>query len=105
MRRGDVYRLKLKRGTGHEQHGDRYGVVLQADALLVLSTVLVAPTSTAARAATFRPEVHVGQEPTRVLVEQTGAVDITRLGEFMGHLTTEEQWGVDLALSTVLDLR
>lgn len=105
MRRGDVFRLKVKRGTGHEQHGERYGVVVQSDALLNLSTVLVAPTSTAARSASFRPEIRIGQKPTRVLVEQTGAVDVSRLGEFMGHLTTEEQWGIDLALSTVLDLR
>lgn len=105
MRRGDVFRLKLKRGTGHEQHGERYGVVVQSDALFNLSTVLVAPTSTAARPASFRPEIRIGRKPTRVLVEQAGAVDISRLGEFMGHLTTEEQWGIDLALSTVLDLR
>ncbi|HEX8157242.1 MAG TPA: type II toxin-antitoxin system PemK/MazF family toxin [Solirubrobacteraceae bacterium] len=40
---------------GHEQHGARYAVVVQADELLGLSTVLVSPTSTRARAATFRP--------------------------------------------------
>ncbi|MEX2587657.1 MAG: type II toxin-antitoxin system PemK/MazF family toxin [Actinomycetota bacterium] len=105
MRRGDVFQLRLKRGTGHEQHGHRYGVIVQSDALLNLSTVLVAPTSTAARPASFRPEIHIGQTPTRLLVEQTGAVDFSRLGEFVGRLSTEEQWGVDLALSTVLDLR
>lgn len=105
MRRGDIFRLRLKRGTGHEQYGDRYGVIVQSDALLNLSTVLVAPTSTAARPASFRPEIHLGQTPTRVLVEQMGAVDISRLGDLVGHLSTEEQWGVDLALSTVLDLR
>lgn len=105
MRRGDVFRLRLKRGTGHEQHGDRYGVVVQSDALLNLSTVLVAPTSTAARPASFRPEIRIGETATRVLVEQAGAVDATRLGEFVGHLSSEEQWGVDLALNIVLDLR
>lgn len=105
MRRGDVFQLRLKRGTGHEQHGNRYGVIVQSDALLNLSTVLVAPTSTAARPASFRPEIHIGETPTRVLVEQTGAVDISRLGDLAGHLSTEEQWGVDLALNTVLDLR
>lgn len=105
MRRGDVFRLKLKRGTGHEQHGVRYGVVVQSDALLSLSTVLVAPTSTAARPASFRPEIHISRTSTRVLVEQAGAVDFSRLGELVGHLSTEEQWGVDLALNIVLDLR
>jgi mRNA interferase MazF len=102
--RGDVYRLQLPRGTGHEQQGDRYGVVVQADAFLPRSVVIVAPTSRSARAASFRPEVDVAGEATRVLVEQVGAVDATRLGELAGHLTPEEMWGVDEALATVLDL-
>lgn len=104
MRRGDVFRLRLRRGAGHEQHGVRYGVVVQSDALLPLSTVLVAPTSRSARAASFRPEVEIEETTTRVLVEQTGAVDRTRFGDFICHLTTAEQWGVDLALNTVFDL-
>lgn len=82
----------------------RYGVVVQSDALLRLSTVLVAPTSTAARRASFRPEIEVDGSPPRVLVEQTGAVDVTRLGECQGHLSAEERWGVDLAVEAVLDL-
>ncbi len=105
MRRGDVFRLRLGRRRGHEQSGVRYGVIVQSDALLRLSTVLIAPTSTSARAASFRPEIDIDGTSTRVLVEQTGAVDVTRLGDHTSHLTTSEQWGVDLALETVLDLR
>jgi mRNA interferase MazF len=102
--RGDVYRLQIPKGLGHEQHGDRYGVVVQADAFLPRSVVIVAPTSRGARAASFRPEVDVAGRATRVLIEQVGAVDTTRLGELAGHLTPEEMWGVDEALATVLDL-
>ena len=105
MRRGDVYRLRLRRGTGHERHGPHYGVVVQADALLRLSTVLVAPASTSALPASFRPEIDVAGSTTCVLVEQVGAVDASRLGDLVGHLTAEERWGVDLALATVLDLQ
>jgi mRNA interferase MazF len=105
VRRGDVFRLRLGRRQGHEQGGVRYGVVVQSDALLRLSTVLVAPTSTAARAASFRPEIEIGGTTTRVLVEQTGAIDVSRLGDHLGHLTPEELWGVDLALETVFDLQ
>jgi mRNA interferase MazF len=105
VRRGDVFRLRLGGRQGHEQSGVRYGVIVQSDALLRLSTVLIAPTSTAARAASFRPEVDIDGTRTRVLVEQTGAVDVTRLGDRHDHLTAEEQWGVDLALETVFDLR
>lgn len=104
MRRGDVVPLRLPKGTGHEQHGRRLGVVVQSDAFLPRSTVLVAPTSQSARPATFRPEITVGDTSTRVLVEQLGAVDVSRLGDAAGHLTADEQWAVDSALLTVLDL-
>ncbi len=77
---------------------------MQSDAFLPRSVVIVAPTSRSARAASFRPEVLVGGESTRVLVEQVGAVDARRLGELAGHLTREEMWGVDEALSDVLGL-
>jgi mRNA interferase MazF len=80
-------------------------VVVQADALLPRSVMIVAPTSRRARAASFRPEVDVAGSVTRVLVEQFGSVDATRLGELAGHLTPEEMWGIDDALATVLDLR
>ena len=104
MRRGDVFRFRLPKGTGHEQYGTRFGVVVQADAMLPRSVVVVAPTSIGARAASFRPEIHVAGKTTRVLVEQVGAVDSGRLGELVGHLAPEELWGIDESLRTVLDL-
>lgn len=104
MRRGDVFSLRLPKGVGHEQRGRRYGVVVQADALLPRSVVLVAPTSTSAKPASFRPEIDLEGAATRVLVEQVGAVDLQRLGDLVGRLSPEEQWGVDAALLTVLGL-
>ena len=104
MLRGDVYRFKLPKGVGREQQGDRFGVVVQADELLPRSVVIVAPTSRSARPASFRPEIDLDGTTTRVLVEQIGAVDAGRLGRRVGHLTTEELWGVDDALMTVLGL-
>ncbi len=44
-------------------------------------------------------------QATRVLIEQSGAVDAGRLGKLAGHLSPEEMWGVDEALLTVLGLR
>ena len=104
MLRGDLYRFKLPKGTGHEQHGDRYGVIVQADEFLPRSVVIVAPTSRSARPASFRPEIDVDGTPTRVLVEQLGAVDAQRLGRLAGHLSPEEMWGIDEALETILGL-
>jgi mRNA interferase MazF len=102
--RGDVYQLKTARDArGHEQRGNRYAVVVQSD-LLPLSTWLVAPTSTSARPASFRPEIEIAGKSTLVLVEQTAAVDPQRLGELVGHLTRQEMSAVDNALRVVLYL-
>lgn len=105
MVRGDVHRFRLPKGVGRERHGERFGVVLQADEFLPRSVVIVAPTSRSARAASFRPEVEIAGSPTRVLVEQLGAVDAGRLGRLAGHLSPEEMWGVDEAVITILGLR
>jgi mRNA interferase MazF len=104
--RGDIYRLRApKDARGHEQHGRRYAVVVQSDHV-PLSTWLVAPTSTGRRAASFRPEIEIDGQRTRVMVEQTSAVDPeTRLGEFAGRLSADEMRQVDSALIDVLGLR
>ncbi|MGX9295408.1 type II toxin-antitoxin system PemK/MazF family toxin [Tsukamurella paurometabola] len=104
--RGDVHRLLAPRGVrGHEQAGRRYAVVVQGDEFAMLSTWLVSPTSASARAASFRPEVEIDGARTRVLVEQTTAVDPSRLGDVVGRLGFDELRAVDAALCAVLDLR
>ncbi len=104
MRRGEVYRFRVPKGMGHEQAGERFAVVVQADEMLPRSVVIVAPTSRSARPASFRPEIEIGGTVTRILVEQLGAVDVHRLGKRMGHVTVEEIWALDDALATVLGL-
>jgi mRNA interferase MazF len=104
VRRGEVYRFRVPKGVGHEQAGERFGVVVQADEMLPRSVVIVAPTSRGARPASFRPEIEVSGDQTRVLVERLGAVDIERLGKRLGHLSVEELWAVDDALATVFGL-
>jgi mRNA interferase MazF len=81
--------------------GNRYAVVVQSD-LLPLSTWLVAPTSTGARPASFRPEVEIDGKSTLVLVEQIAAVDPERLGHLIGHLSHREMANVDDAIRVVL---
>jgi len=104
VRRGEVCRFRTSEGVGHEQQGVQYGVVVQADELLPRSVVIVAPTSRIARAASFRPEITVAGDTTRVLVEQLGAVDVQRLGDVVGYLSADELWSIDDALMTVLGL-
>ncbi|HZQ03706.1 MAG TPA: type II toxin-antitoxin system PemK/MazF family toxin [Gaiellaceae bacterium] len=105
MVRGEVFRLPPPRGArGHEQRRARYAVVVQANEFLDLSTLLVSPTSTSARAASFRPTITLAGEKTRVLVEQTTVVDPARLGRSAGRLEAHELRAIDEALMLVLGL-
>ena len=105
MVRGEIFRLRVPRGArGAEQRGPRYGVVVQADELLALSTVLVAPTSASAPPRSFRPAIDIGGLATRVLVEQTTAVAPDRLGSSVGRLSATELRDVDEALRLVFAL-
>jgi mRNA interferase MazF len=100
--RGDLYRLRPgKDSAGHEQRGPRYAVAIQSDGIL-LSTLIVAPTSTSAQAAIFRPEIEMDGTRTRVLVDQMRAVDASRLGDFAGRLDVMETGEVDRAIRLML---
>ena len=102
--RGDVYRLRAaKQARGHEQRGVRYAVELQGP--ITLSTVIVAPTSTRAASAVFRPEIDMDGTTTKVLVDQMAAVDgALRLGDMVGRLSAHEMSEVDISLRLLLGL-
>lgn len=104
MVRGDVHAIALPKGRGHVQHGRRYAVVVQADDLLALSTVVICPTSQSAPPASFHPEISIGDEPTRALCEMVGAVDTRAIGDQIAHLTLAEMHAVDEGLELVLEL-
>lgn len=104
MVRGDVHEITLAGRRGHVQHGRRYGVIVQADDLLALSTVVVCPTSRSAFPASFHPEITILDQPTQVLCEMTGAVDARALGKRICHLAHNELQAVADALLLVLDL-
>lgn len=103
MVRGEVFRLpRLGHARGHERRGARYAVIVQADEFLGLRTVLVAPTSTGAHPASFRPMITLNGSETRVLVEQATVVDPQRLGRSAGRLEAAELRAIDEALMLVL---
>lgn len=70
---------------GRVEHGSRFAVIVQADDLLRLSTVIICPTSESTPPASFRPVVTVDDEATRVMCEMVGAVDAQALGTCVGH--------------------
>jgi mRNA interferase MazF len=103
--RADVHAISLPRRRGRVQQGRRYAVIVQADDLLALSTVVVCPTSSSTPPASFHPEIQIGGDQTRVMCEMVGAVDARALGGQVAHLTLDEMRSVDDALLLVLGLR
>jgi len=102
--RGDIHRLRApKAARGHEQQGTRYAILLQSEDLM-LSTVLVAPTSQSSPSRIFRPTITINSEHTQVLIEQTSAVTQECLGELVGRVTLDELLAIDDALRLVLEL-
>jgi mRNA interferase MazF len=99
-----VHEIVLPRRRGRVQHGRRHAVIVQADDLMALSTIVICPTSQSSPLASFHPEVTIDDQPTRVMCEMVGAVDARALGRQVGHLTLEEMRAVDDALLLVLDL-
>lgn len=105
MLRGDVHAITLPRGRGRVQHGRRFAVIVQADDLLALSTVVICPTSTSAPPASFHPEIDLDGERTRVLCEMVGAIDARNLGDQVAHIGFGELLAVEDALGLVLGLQ
>ena len=102
--RGDIHRLRAPRDTrGSEQRDARFAVVVQSDDLM-LSILLVAPTSRSAPSRSFRPTITLNGEGTQVLVEQTSAVTPERLGEFVGRVSLDELEAINDALRLALEL-
>jgi mRNA interferase MazF len=102
--RGEIFKLRLPAPRGRQPARPRYGVVVQANELLALSTVLIAPTSRSAPARSFRPTITIDDQETRILVEQLRAVDVTRLGGSVGRLSASEIHALDAAIEDMLGL-
>ena len=58
INRGDVYRVTFREARGHELRGSHYAVIVQSEAYL-LSTVLVVPLSSSVRPAPWRVPVEI----------------------------------------------
>lgn len=104
LTRGSICSVRLGRTTGREQSGRRYALIVQSDDLWLLNTVVVVPTSTSARAATFRPELVVAGQRSRALCEQIRTIDAQRMGGVVGVLSAAELASVEDAVQIVLEL-
>lgn len=86
---------------GREQDGQRFAVVIQNDDFL-LSTTIICLTSSSALPSSFRPEVLVLGQKTRVLTEQVSVVSPDRLGQQVGRLSLQDMLAIESALKTVM---
>ena len=105
FRRGEIVALRAPKGAvGREQRGSRPAIVLQSDDASWLATTLVAPTSTRAQPATFRPEIRINGRRTLVLLDQLRVVDRSRIGRSAGRLEPGDLRAVERSLRLILDL-
>jgi mRNA interferase MazF len=105
IHRGDAVALRPPRGAvGREQRGRRYAVVIQAEEVAWLTTVVVVPTSSSAQPAIFRPEVTVRGQRTRLLTDQVSTVDRSRIGRSVGRISPAELQELDESLKRILGL-
>ena len=88
MRRGEIWLVNLDPTVGSEIRKTRPCVVVSPTEMHdYLSTVLVAPMTTAGRAAPFRVAVNHGGKRGLILLDQMRAVDKTRLAKKLGLVT------------------
>lgn len=88
MRRGEIWLVNLDPTVGSEIRKTRPCVVVSPTEMHDhLSTVLVAPMTTAGRAAPFRVAVNHGGKKGLILLDQMRAVDKTRLAKKLGLVT------------------
>lgn len=104
MQRGEIFSLEGIGALENMSVDQRFVVILQSDAMLPRSSVLVAPTSFIAQNASFRPEVVIGAKNAKVLVEQVAVIDVQMLRNSVGTVTMEELWSIDEALAVVFGL-
>lgn len=98
---GDLYRIVLE-GTGNEERGPHYAVVVSDEAYNHGSTVVVVPFSNRAREATFHPPAVINGTRTRAMVEQLRAVDKSRLRTQIGSVAGETVMSLILEQITYL---
>lgn len=113
MQRGDVFFVELPRPAGrpgHEQHGTRPAVVVQANCQ-GQSTVVIVPMTSNQSALRFESCFAISKSAKNgltcdsvVLVPQVRAIDATRLRNKAGELSTEEMAELDNGLKNLLGI-
>ncbi|KAA0250588.1 MAG: type II toxin-antitoxin system PemK/MazF family toxin [Acidobacteria bacterium] len=110
--RGDVFHVKLRRGTGSEQHGDRWAVIVQANDLnMALPTVIIVPTTGRTNRRNQPTNVFLPKgagnlpEDSLAMTHQVRVLDKCELDQFFGALPGDLLAQIDEALRRTLGLK
>jgi len=100
VRRGDIFYISVPYHTGHETKKDRPGVIVSCNEINKSYGTVVAAfcSSSCSWDAPEHVRVHTTPRPSVVMCEQIYTVDRTRLGEFLGRVTRQEQREIDVAI-------
>lgn len=66
--------------------------------------MLVTKFQESARPIVLRPQIEIGGDVTRVVLDQVRAVSIDRLKDHIGTIEVHEQWAIDDAIRALFGL-
>jgi mRNA interferase MazF len=108
IKRGDIFYIsKISHPTiGHEQHPGRPAVVITNNKANQYSPVIqvIWLTTSPDHNLPTHVEITSSKKPSIALCEQIIPVDVSRLGDYMGHCTDEEMAAIEDAIALNLDL-
>ena len=106
IKRGDIYWVNLDPTIGSEIKKTRPAVVISNDVQNGIGIrFIVAPvTSQVKKIYPFEAKIELKGKRGKVLLDQIRTIDVKRLGEFVGSLSTTELKDVNEALKLVLSI-
>jgi mRNA interferase MazF len=111
LRRGDIHWIEFPASSAREEAGRRPAIIVQADAVPALPTVLVVPLTSNPRASRFPGTFEAEASATTglharsvVLAFQLRAIDRTRVKERLGCLAPQDLTTLDAHLRSLLSL-
>ena len=106
INRGDIFYIHREETVGSEQHSGRPAIIVSNDECNENSSVVEIVFLTCRHKRPLPTHVKIesiGRRST-ALCEQITSVDISRLGDYKGHVTDEEMRKIDAALMCSLGL-
>lgn len=106
MKRGEIYYIDERPTTGSEQQAGRPGIIVSNDKCNASSDVVEVVFTTAQPKKWLPTHVSISAtpRPSTALCEQPAPVAITRIGNYIGQVTSAEQANIDAALLIHFDL-